>query len=210
MRISATIKTLEFDVKGAEKDFLAAAYHIMLRAADQFLQSAAPAVPIHTGMARGSFLNMMHLLRANGYGHGVFIPESPQAVASDGQPLRYFHVTVGRGSPRRAVRSSSSMPKTPETARSLSTEMDKILTLKGQQWQLAYETRVAHFNQNEYQRNWRAFAIGKQAMDAYLLSPANIKGALPNLMSYVKVSTLSSGRSNPYKQFHVRTQKKVK
>lgn len=210
MRISATIGKLEFDAKGARDDFLAALYHVMLQAAEQFIQTAAPRVPIDTGMARGSFLNLLQLLRANGYGHGVFIPTEPQRVSDTGKPLRYYPVRVGRhGGRKYAIYSSKTMPKTPATAMKLSTALHSILALKGDQWVFTYETRVNHFNLNEYARNWHAFVLGRQAMDAFLVS-AKVKDALPDLSSYVKVSTLSSGRPNPHSDFKVRIQKKVK
>lgn len=210
MRISATIGKLEFDAQGAKDDYLAALYHIMLQAAEQFIQTAAPRVPIDTGMARGSFLNLLQLLKANGYGHGVFIPTEPQKVSSTGKPLMYYPVRVGRhGGRKTAIYSSRTMPKTPVTAMQLSTALNSILTLKGEQWVFTYETRVNHFNLNEYARNWHAFVLGRQAMDAYLLS-TKVKDQLPNLSSYLKVSTLGSGRSNPHSDFNVRIQKKVK
>lgn len=209
MRISATVAELKFDVKGAEDDFLGALYHVMLQAAEQFLKVAAPAVPVETGMARGSFLNLLQLLQANGYGHGILISKEPQKLDSHGKPLRYYHVRVGRVHGQKvAIYSNKTRPKTPKTATQLSTALNSILTLKGKEWVFQYETRVAHFNINEYERNWKAFMLGRQAMDSFLLS-GNVAKMLPNLSSYLKISTLGSGRSNPYKDFNVRTQKKV-
>lgn len=209
MRISATVAKLQFDVKGAEDDFLGALYHVMLQAAEQFLKVAAPAVPVDTGMARGSFLNLLQLLQANGYGHGVLIPTEPQRTKKDGEPLRYYPVRVGRVHGHKvALYSSKTLPKTPATAMQLSTAINSILTLKGKEWVFQYETRVAHFNINEYGRNWKAFALGREAMDSFLLS-GGVAKMLPNLSSYLKISSLGSGRSNPYRDFNVRTQKKV-
>lgn len=210
MRISATIGKLEFDAKGARDDYLAALYHVMLQAAEQFIEIAAPRVPIDTGMARGSFLNLLQLLNVNGLGHNVYIPKEPQRVGNDGKPLRYYPVRVGRHAGKKvAIHSSKSLQKTPATAMKLSTALNGILVLKGEQWVFTYETRVNHFNLNEYARNWHAFVLGRQAAAAYLTS-AKVKEFLPNLSSYVSVSVISSGRNNPHSDFKVRIQKKVK
>lgn len=209
MRIKATINRLNFDAKGAQDDFLGALYHVMLRAAEQFLEVAAPRVPIDTGMARGSFLNLMHLLNANGYGHGALIPDEPQRVLKSGKPLKYYHVRVGRVHGKKvAVYSSRAMPKTPATAMQLSTSIDSILTLKGKEWVFQYETRVAHFNINEYGRSWQAFRLGREAMAAFLQSNEVVK-MLPNLSDYVSVTGIDSGRHNPYSDLKTSFRKKV-
>lgn len=65
MRLSVTVTKIQYDVKGIVTATFKALRGQMLIAASKFVHEAAQAVPIDTGMARGSFLNLLQLLDSN-------------------------------------------------------------------------------------------------------------------------------------------------
>ena len=88
MRISITAVDFKIDKRRLSNRIFESMRVAMLDATAEFLRVAAPAVPIDTGMARGSFLNMMHLLELNGRNVQVEggIPTTPQRLLKNGKP----------------------------------------------------------------------------------------------------------------------------
>jgi hypothetical protein len=178
----------------------AAVKAIFSEAAVKFLETVAPAIPVDTGMARGSFLNMLALLENKGYTPDVDIPSQPQRTKKDGRPYSYKH-TDGRR-----------MPKTPRQGALLSTKKSQIIRFVDNRIQVEFNSQVKHLNLNERLATrvpgtpWMAFSRGR---DKFLKEIRSAKGAIPELTSYLVMTTLTVGEGSPFKVgFRERKQRK--
>jgi hypothetical protein len=157
MRVNIQATGFKIDPRRLNGRILAATRRAMLDAAKEFLIAAAPKVPIDTGMARGSFLNMVHLLESSGLGNvsdSVIggVPTTPQRTLKNGKPLTYYHSGGGR------------YPKTPYTAQSkFSTQPDQILKKVGDMVVFSYKSDVDHYNANDEKLGWHSFRRGTEA-----------------------------------------------
>ena len=186
MRVYATLALFKFNKGEMTKTIKNQIRQNILMASKDLIEVAAPLTPVDTGMARGSFLNLQALLGATGHSPDVDIPTTPQRKRKNGRALKYYHYDENRSL-------VGIYPKTPESARSLSTPREKILTEVEGQWKFTYETRVTHFNIND--RSWQAFELGRHAM---LEKMTSIQKKLPRIKSFILGSTLSGGRQNGY------------
>lgn len=191
MRVYATLACFKFNKGEMTKTLKNQIRQNILIAAKDFIEVAAPLTPVDTGMARGSFLNLQALLGATGHSPDTDIPITPQRKLerrrADGtSTLIYKHYDEKKSFVR-------DYPKTPESARSLSTPREKILTEVEGQWKFTYETRVTHFNIND--RYWQAFELGRGVMLERLKL---LQKKLPKIKSFILRSTLSAGRENGY------------
>lgn len=157
MHLYGEFSFIRFRDKEFEKDSRGVAYSILLKAAQEFLINAAPNVPVDTGMARGSFLNLQQFLRANGLPAETDIPTRPQRILKSRRALRYTH-DDGR-----------IFPKTPGSAKKLSTKPKQILVWEGNQLVFNYSSDVRHLNINDTKRQWQSFSRGKEAFQRSLI-----------------------------------------
>lgn len=186
MRVYATLACFKFNKGEMTKTLRNQIRQNILVASKDFIEIAAPLTPVDTGMARGSFLNLQALLGATGHKPDVDIPTTPQRKRVNGRVLKYYHYDENRSF-------VGVYPKTPKSAKSLSTPREKILTEVEGQWKFTYETRVTHFNIND--RRWKAFELGRHAM---LNRLGLLQKKLPKIKSFILRSTLSAGRQNGY------------
>lgn len=137
MKTSVTVRNLQFDTKGYITATFKNLRTAMLEAADAALITSAGFVPIDTGMARGSYLNLVQLLEANGYKiSDTLIPRTPQSFQENGKMFTYTH-TDGQVYKNQ---------KGPQLAKKFSTTRGQIINRLGDKIAFNYEIDVSHFN----------------------------------------------------------------
>lgn len=182
-QINSTFQILSFDAKGygrAVKRNIEAAFKDCIR---KFVMVAAPRVPVQTGMARGSFLNIGRLVN-------YIVPISPQPRRNKNGTKKdkvYYHPDGRR------------FPKTPRSGALLSTPMNDIMFWKGTKLVFNFRSDVFHLTLQDFfhvkspTSPWRSFQEGQVAfVNAF---KAN-RGMFPNLGEYITVSTVSAGRGS--------------
>ncbi len=185
MRITVTAEKPAFNARGFVTQFFKDLRHQYLLAAADFLEHAAEAVPIDTGMARGSFLNLLSLLEANGINISTDIPREPRRVqkgggwgrsrGEKGRPFTYIHSDASR------------WPKTPQSAKHFSTPKGQAIKRVGDRMVFRYETRVLHYNIND-ESQWGSFRRGQ---NAFMDRIAQFR--FPAVDKYIVLSTVSYG-----------------
>ena len=166
MRISIVAAKIQFNAKGYITATYASLRGQMLAAAAEFVKVAAPLVPIDTGMARGSFLNMLQLLDTNSdpdnanlgaYARSIpnGIPTEAQRRLRNGQYIKYYHLD------------GNVYRKTPATAKKFTTSRGQIIKRDGDKLVFNYEIDVVHFNimdeHNPYGPSWHSIRRGREA-----------------------------------------------
>lgn len=170
----------------ALKDYI---YRAFAKAGAEFMNQAAPNIPVDSGMARGTFLNMLAFFGKRHIPTQVSIPRTAQRTQKNGRPLQYTH------------HNGRKMPKTPMTGASLSTKPDRILIWQGEKIKFQYDAPVVHLTLNDQLLTrvpgtpWRAFNRGR---DAFMRSLISIKRDQPKLMDFVTTTTISGGRGAKY------------
>lgn len=198
MRFYATINALKLNRNRYTKAIKTHIYGSFVRAAVKFMDAAAPAIPVDTGMARGTFLNLLALARNLGINSSASIPANPQRTRKDGSPLTYYH------------HDGSKRDKIPVEGARLSTPADKIIQFRGDKINMEFNTSVWHLDLNERFNTrvpgtpWHSFNRGREA---FMRSLADLKDNMPRIEKYITVTTISGGRkSNFYEPFRERMQ----
>ena len=190
MRIYGTIDTLTFDSKkysAALKKRLEKEFRLAVAA---FVRAAVPLIPVQTGMARGSFLNIGALVRE-------LVPITPTRFNQ-----RYY-----------ATASGASLPKTPAQGAALSTPKSQILKWDGNTFKFQFQSRVFHLTLNDFfgggspTAPWGAFEAGRQAFMNHL---KGLKGVFPDVKSFFTKTTLTFGRGSLIKGPKVSLRKQAK
>lgn len=156
MKINLTVKFNKFLALVFIKELRNQISDAFVGGFEQFVENAAPNVPIDTGMARGSFLNAIAFLNGRQRQSSVYVPTTPQRILKNGQPLKYTH------------ESGKVFPKTPASAKMLSTKPAAIFTFYVNKPKINFQTSIVHFNVND--PKWKAFEIGRLAMFHYIAS----------------------------------------
>jgi hypothetical protein len=200
VKISITARDIKYDAKGFITVTFKSMREQMLAAAQDFLLAALPKVPIVTGMARGSYLNMLQLLDKNGLkGADDLVP----TVAPASGRLKNGHY-------RKYIHSDGEVhAKQPETAKQFSTSRGQIITRVGDKISFQYNIDVVHYNImdefNPYGGSWRSIRRGKEA---FINRLGQFKS--PNVSKYLIVSRQTFGTRGDGTQTVLRTQKTVK
>lgn len=198
MRFYATINALKLDKNRYTKAIKSHIYSSFGRAAVKFMDAAAPAIPVDTGMARGTFLNMLALARNLGINTSASIPATPQRTRKNGLPLTYYH------------HDGTKRDKIPVEGANLSTKPDKIIQFRGDKINMEFNTSVWHLDLNERFNTrvpgtpWHSFNRGREA---FLRSLADLKDNMPRIEKFIAVTTISGGRKTSfYEPFRERMQ----
>lgn len=200
MRFYATLTKLKVDGDKLTKATKKLIRDTFAEAAVHFIEKTAPAIPVDTGMARGSFLNMQAYLQNKGYSPRVNIPTRPQRTRKNGQPLRYRH-TDGRG-----------LPKTPKQGALLSTPSSQIFRFVDSKIQFEFNSEVKHLNLNERLATrvpgtpWHVFSRGRIA---FLREIRDMTEKMPRIEQYIVMTVLTPGKKSPFATtFRERSQRK--
>ena len=134
MRFFGTIKIPKLDEAAYSKSLHEEIKRQFRKAALAYLRAATASdrIPVDTGMARGSFLNLAKFLRTT----LSIVPK--RTKKKNGEVLQYYHRPGSRG-----------QDKTPQLAQQYSTAPEKILKENGSRLAFVYNVRVYHFELND-------------------------------------------------------------
>lgn len=178
MRLEITAQLPQFNAKGYINQYFRDLKQQYFLAASDFLNAAGQAVPIDTGMARGSFINLLNLLEANNIPISVDIPREPIHVHKDGTPFTYTHYD------------GSKFDKTPASGAALSTNTKRIITQVGDKLMFTYETEVWHYKVNENDLAWFSYIKGRDAFEKRMN-----RFVPPNPSTFMRLVNWISGKS---------------
>lgn len=174
MRIYGTVDVLNFDAAGYTRAVREAIEAEFRQAARAFIRAAIPRVPVQTGMARGSFLNVGRFLR-------VAVPITPTRFNQ-----RYYPPGGG------------SIPKTPESGAALSTRPESMIKRQGNRVTFTFQTGVFHYTLEDAigvrSGPWGSFAAGRAAFTARI---RNLRTRLPKIGAFVTRTSITFGRGSP-------------
>lgn len=224
-RIRATIRIPGLDLENL-KAAIKKAIEIQSRlAARAFIRASVPRVPIQSGMARGSFLNLGRALR-------VAIP-MPLPYSGD---VAYVEVKRKRKGVRPHLYKAgetykkyikwyyhpngSRYRKTPEMGAKLSSvpagaKAEDIFTWKDNGTLVfSFQSAVNHFNLNNFDGTptvasspWHAIEAGK---DAYIAEMANLRQKLPKISEYIVETNITHGALSRYRENKIRIRNRRK
>jgi hypothetical protein len=150
----------------------------MRNAAREFLRAAIPRVPIDTGMAVGSFLNIGRFLRiAVPIGPGPYSRKHPNWKT----PQTYTHTD------------GTKMPKTPESGANLSTDPAQAFRREGEKVSFDFRSDVYHYMLNDIGLKygpWHSFSAGRAAFEEY--TREILPGKLPKVYEFIRKRNISS------------------
>lgn len=145
--------------------------HKMFDAARAFVRAAIPKVPVDTGMARGTFLNVGKLL-------DITIPINPKS----------FGKIYSYGGLR--------LPKQKESGAALAISADRAIRLEGNTFIFEFAQDVFHYNLNEFfgghapTAPWGSYKAGQIAFEETFTKDF-IKD-FPQVKDYISKKTVSS------------------
>lgn len=183
--------------------------NVVHKALAAFANTAASAIPMDTGMARGSFLNIRTMLESKGLSMSTNIPEEALILRSP-----YIHANGERYS------------KEPYSGAALSTKPESIYKRIRGKGKITFESRVVHLNINDMypassplsppevsrnwsknKRPWRSFAQGQES---FIQSFINSKDQLEDFGSFFTATTVTKGKHSTFpSSFRISRQKKV-
>lgn len=188
MRMYGTIDVLSFDDKEYSKALRKRLEKAFREAASEFVRAAVPLIPVETGMARGSFLNIGRLLK-------ILIPITPTRFNQ-----QYY------------IANRISLPKTPEQGALLSTPNNELFKWDGNKFKFTFESRVFHltledvFGVRSPSAPWRAFETGRDAFIAHIKS---LKGLFPDIKQFMSKATITFGRGTVTKSPRISLRKQA-
>lgn len=145
-------------------------------AIEQFTYSAASAIPIWTGMARGSLLNLKTFVESKGRTlNGLDIPVNPPRAKA-----MYRHTA---GAPLQV--------QGPKTGVQYSTKRGDIYRRVGNLVTFEFRSDVRHLNINEYKAPWYSFAQGRQA---FVDTIKHNKRKLTDVKSFLSTTSITYGK----------------
>jgi|SRR5581483_3746129 len=173
-QLSFKIDTLKFDESGYSKTVKKFAEVALRNAARRFIREAIQSVPVQTGMARGSYLNVGRLLR-------VAIKINPTVFGAK------YH----------------GQPKTPELGASLSefgfrNQGDLYIFEFGTD--VEHYNINEFFGGHSPSAPWFSFDKGRKAAEKYLLQ--DLPNRFPHIKDYLIVTTVTGGPNGVSRTSH--------
>ena len=186
-KIKGYVTILEFDSKSFTKALKDSNLKEFKAAAAAFIRAAVPLVPVDTGMARGSFLNLSRALRRAGFDAPV--PIIPKRKHTIRKPIWYYATRRKR------------IPKSPESGASLATPMDRVFVWNSRdQLVFNFTSKVRHyvimdFSGGETERPWESFAAGREAFFNHI---STMKERLPKIKAFIIKTRIQMGPGSTY------------
>lgn len=184
-RLHTSIRIPGLDAEAMKKAVREAIEIRSREAARAFVRAAMPRVPVQTGMARGSFLNIGRALK-------VAIPIKPnpyrKRVRKNGstymQKIKWYYPPDKSGR----------MSKTPESGAKLSSDVPFFAWQNSGKYVFNFQSAVNHFNLNDHYHiasgPWHALEAGK---DAYIAEMAKIRNTLPKISAFMLETNITHG-----------------
>lgn len=189
-RLYGTVDILTFDSKGYTATLRKGLEVQFRQAARAFIRAAIPLIPVQTGMARGSFLNIGRYLR-------VAVPINPTKFNQ-----QYF-----------PPRGGDPIPKTPESGAALSTSPDQIIRWEGDRISFEFQSGVFHLTLEDLigvrspTAPWHSFITGRLAFHNEL---RNLRNRLPKIKSFVTRTSITFGRGSTIRKTPIRLRQQEK
>lgn len=158
MKVNISIAGFEFKRAEFSDAFKKAIALEMRNAAKKFVEAALPRVPVRTGFARGTLLNL-----SDAVGYAGASNKAAFIKKLDKRRMKVVNVSVNG-----LVEYYERVPKTPENARQFSTPMTRVFTNNGKSWSFNYENTVLYYELNDAKLNWRSYEFGSAAFIDYL------------------------------------------
>ena len=156
MKVKISIAGFEFKRAEFSDAFKKAIALEMRNAARKFVEAALPRVPVRTGFARGTLLNLTDAI-------GMAAASSPAAFK------KKLAKRPKQNSPVNGlVEYYEGVLKTPDAARAFSTPSNRVFTNNGKSWQFNYDNTVLYYEINDERLNWRSYQYGTAAFIDYL------------------------------------------
>jgi len=156
MKVNISVMGFEFKRAEYSETFKKAIALEMRNAARKFVEAALPRVPVRTGFARGTLLNLTDAI-------GMASASSPSAFK------RRIRKRAKQDSPVNGlIEYYEGVLKTPENARGFSTPTNRVFTNNGKAWSFNYDNTVLYYEINDAKLNWRSFQFGEAAFIDYL------------------------------------------
>lgn len=185
-RLYGTVTVPKFDAVGYTKAVKESIEIQFRKAAAKFVRAAIAGVPVQTGMAKGSFLNIGRFLR-------VAIPISPS------KRNQWYYPPGGGGR----------IPKTPQQGAALSTQPADAFKWNGNRLSFEFETGVFHYTLNDligiHGPPWGTFAAGRDAFIAEM--SLGLRTRLPNIGSFITLTSITYGRGRVIRSTPIRLRK---
>lgn len=190
-RLYGTVIVPKFDAigytnavkKSIEIQFRKAAAAFVRAAIDP---SKGGGVPVQTGMAKGSFLNIGRFLR-------VAVPISPR------KRNQWYYPPNG----------GARIPKTPQTGAALSTQPADAFKWNNNRLSFEFETGVFHYTLNDligiHRSPWGTFAAGREAFIREMSE--GLRQRLPNIGSFITLTSITYGRGRVIRSTPIRLRK---
>lgn len=189
MRINFKLKYFELEIEKYKKAFNEAMQQHMRQCARAFVRAAVPLVPIDTGMARGSYLNIGRFLRVNIPLSGRSNRRERSRRNKDGTVRTWTEANRWYYPPNGGAR----IPKTPESGADLTT-----FTFTNDFGKLGFtiNSKVYHYTIQDEDAGrsptspWRSMQAGREAFREEM---KKIKKKIPRLQHYMLETTISYG-----------------
>lgn len=193
MFIKATLFTFEFKRQEFSKAFDSAIQREMRNAARAWYRAAVAQVPVRTGFAAGTLLNLTTAIGLSAATNRAGFLKREEMRRGKARLLKprlreFYHHGSG-----------SITLKTPESARRFATPPGRVFTNFGGKYFFNYAVSVAYYRINELEahpkiRNtpWKSFQAGEEAFQQYLLD-VGLK-RLPSINSYISSTEVRVGR----------------
>ncbi len=189
MRIEGKVDVLKFDMESYSKTFKKEFEIHTKQAARAFVLAAIPAIPVQTGMARGSYLNVGRFLNIN-------IPIPSKGSYQRTRKGRTYTVRNPIYYSPTGVR----MPKTPESGAALTAFVfETKYTSNGIEHIFRVNSKVFHYTlQDEMHVRsptspWYSMRKGRDAWINYM---QKIEERLPSVKEFIGKTTISFGRGS--------------
>jgi len=190
--IKSTLFQFGFKREPYTAAFFKAIQLVMRNAAREFAKAVLIRVPVQTGFARGSLLNLADAI-------GLSASSSPESFRRklDKRRMKVYNVPLN-GKVSYYTDSGGKVPKTPENARQFSTAPDKVFTQEDGVFIFNYAASILYYVINDASANpytpsspWLSFAAGHMAFINYLHE--NLLDDVPAISDYIEKTEIRNG-----------------
>ena len=176
LRINITAENFVFNPEALQKEVMAKIFKQVRLAAAEFVKASVPRVPVDTGMARGSFLNLIRALKNAGI--PVELPSPLKRVSKRKKPVWYYQ------DGKRFRKQPLTGQKFSETTLKM-TASQIVFNFKSK---LLYYAIMDFYNVNGH-GPWESFEAGRQA---FLAKMDELKTAVPDVTKFLTKTEFST------------------
>ncbi len=156
MKVTFTATGFQFKRAEFSDAFKKAIQLEMRNGAREFLKAALPRVPVRTGFARGTLLNLADAIGISAASNPTNFKKKLAKRPRQSKPVNGI------------IEYYEGVLKTPEAARGFSTPIGRVFTNNGKAFSFNYDNTVLYYEINDEKLLWRSFEIGSEAFINYL------------------------------------------